>query len=141
MDVAATLAHASEVTLVVLQPIVKDVRVTRNIIQSLIDRDVPVERIKPILNRYRKRREMITIEEAQKALGGITPECLANDYTSALRGINYGKMLSSSAPRSALRKDLVELATHLSGLEVQSNGNGSNAQGPKATLDSIVGAS
>lgn len=141
MDTAATLAHASEVTLVVLQPIVKDVRVTRNIIQSLVDREVPVERIKPILNRYRKRREMITIEEAQKALGGITPECLANDYTNALHGINYGKLLSTSAPRSALRKDLVELATHLSGLEVHANGNGDKPQGHKLALGSIVGAS
>jgi pilus assembly protein CpaE len=117
MDGAAALANESEMTLIVLQPVVKDIRVTRNMIQALIDREVPVERIKPILNRYRKRRELISVEEAQKALGGIAPECFSNDYVSAIEGNNYGKLLAASAPRSALRKDVMELASRFSALE------------------------
>jgi pilus assembly protein CpaE len=122
MDAAAVLANASETTLVVLQPVVKDIRITNNIIKSLVSRGVAVERIKPILNRYRKRRELITVEEAQKALGGIIPECLSNDYDSAIQGNNYGKLLSASAPRSALRKDFVHLASQFSRLEGHRNG-------------------
>jgi Flp pilus assembly CpaE family ATPase len=108
--------------LVVLQPVVKDIRATRNIIQALVERGVAVERIKPILNRYRKRRELITIDEAQRALGGIAPECLSNDYDSAVQGNNYGKLLSISAPRSSLRKDFVHLASQFSSIEPRLNG-------------------
>jgi pilus assembly protein CpaE len=111
MDAAAALATESDKTLIVLQPAVKDIRVTRNMIQALLEREVPAERIKPILNRYRRRREIITVEEAQKALGGIAPACLSNDYVSAINGNNYGKLLSASAPRSALRKDVMDLAS------------------------------
>lgn len=124
IDVASTLAHASEVTLVVFQPLVKDIRVTRNLIAELESHGVPRKRIKPIMNRYRKRREMISFDEVKKALGGMAPECLSNDYASASRGINYGKLLSSSAPRSALRKDMVHLASQFSDLEAIGNGNG-----------------
>lgn len=126
IDAAATLAHASEMTLIVFQPLVKDIRVARNMIKALSDKGVPLERIQPIMNRYRKRGEMISFDEATKALGGIKPECLSNDYTSALLGINYGKLLSSAAPRSALRKDLVHLATQYSDLEAIKNGNGTH---------------
>ena len=117
MDVAAILAMESEHTLVVLQPAVKDTRVARNMIQALLDRDVPVERIKPVLNRYRKRREIISADEVQKALGGVMPICLSNDYEAAINGNNYGHFLSHSAPRSALRKDLMELASKFSSAE------------------------
>ncbi len=117
MDAAATLAIESEATLIVLQPVVKDIRVSRNMIQALLDREVPVERIKPILNRYRKRREIVSVEEVQKALGGVAPICLSNDYIAASNGNNYGNFLSNSAPRSALRKDVMELASMFSSAE------------------------
>ncbi len=117
MDAAAILAIESEATLIVLQPAVKDIRVSRNMIQALLDREVPVERIKPILNRYRKRREIVSVEEVQKALGGVAPICLSNDYIAAINGNNYGNFLSNSAPRSALRKDLMELASMFSSAE------------------------
>ncbi len=117
MDAAAILALESETTMIVLQPAVKDIRVTRNIIQALLDREVPVERIKPVLNRYRKRREIVSVEEVQKALGGVVPVCISNDYIAAINGNNYGNFLSNSAPRSALRKDVMELASLFSSIE------------------------
>lgn len=124
IEVAATLAHGSEATLIVMQAAVKDIHVTRNLMSALTERGVQIERIKPILNRYRKRGAMITLEEARKALGGISPVCLSNDYTSALHGVNYGKLLASAAPRSPLRKDLIQLASDFSGLEAMDNKNG-----------------
>ena len=78
------------------------------------------------MNRYRKRHEMIGIEEATKALGGVTPECISNDYASASRGINYGKLLSSTAPRSAIRRDMIQLASQFSDLEALKNSNGNH---------------
>lgn len=129
IDVATSLARASEVTLIVFQPVVKDIRVTRGLLTALVEKGIPQERIKPIMNRYRKRHEMIGIEEATKALGGVVPECLSNDYASASRGINYGKLLSSTAPRSALRRDMVQLASQFSGLETLKNTNGNHSRG------------
>ncbi len=126
IDVAASLAHASEVTLIVFQPVVKDIRITRGLLNALADRGVPTERLKPIMNRYRKRHEMIGLEEVKKALGGVMPQCLSNDYASASRGINYGKLLSSTAPRSALRRDMVQLASQFSDLETLKNSNGNH---------------
>ena len=110
--------------MVVFQPAVKDIRVARGLLTALAERGVPPERVKPIMNRYRKRREMIGVEEAQKALGGALPECVSNDYASASRGINYGKLLSSTAPRSALRRDFAQLASQFSDLKTLKNTNG-----------------
>ena len=74
---------------------------------------VPRERILFVLNRYRKRGTMITYEEAQKALDGIAIRKLSNDFEGTLRSINLGQTLSQAAPRSDLRKDLRDLATHV----------------------------
>ena len=49
--------------------------------------------------------DIVSAEEVQKALGGVAPICLSNDYVAAINGNNYGNFLSNSAPRSALRKD------------------------------------
>jgi len=116
MDAAAILAVESETTLIVMQPAVKDIRVTRNMIQALLDREVPIERVKPVLNRYRKRKDIVSAEEVEKALG-VAPICLSNDYVAAINGNNYGNFLSNSAPRSALRKDVMDLATRFFSIE------------------------
>jgi pilus assembly protein CpaE len=113
MDHAAALAAASEVTLIVLQPMIKDIRVAKRMLTALMDRGIPMERIKPIINRYRKRRQMITMEDAQSVMGEIPLVRVSNDYTSAVRGINYGKPLAYAAPRSPLRRDVAELAAQM----------------------------
>ena len=122
MDVAATLAEASDVTLIVLQPTVKDIRVAKAMITALIERGIPRNRIRPILNRSRTRRQMISFDEAQKALGGVSLERLRNDYSNAIRGSNYGRLLSQAAPRSALRRDVAHLAERISAVNGKHNG-------------------
>ena len=124
MDIAATLAAASELTLIVLQPTVKDLRLTKAMLAALTDRGIAGDCIMPIVNRYRKRGQMISFEDAQGVLDGVNLGRLRNDYTSAIRGINYGKPLAHAAPRSLLRRDLVDLAHHMSGLNAENNGNG-----------------
>ena len=117
MDIAASLAESSAGTLIVFQACVKDVRIAKSIITSLNNRGIPLENIYPVLNRYKKRGEMIGIEEVKNALGGLKITCMANDYSSAVKGINFGKPLSKSAPRSALRKDLRDLVERITDKE------------------------
>ncbi len=112
MDVAATLASASCLTLVVLQLSVKDIRVAREMIAALEERGGAPKRVLPLVNRYRKKRKMITLEEARKALG-VEPLVFANDFKGSLRAVNYGQLLSRASRRSPLSKDLRKLAARI----------------------------
>ncbi len=109
MDAAAVISEQSVLTFVVLQLTVKDVRMARKMLTALNDRDVPPERVFPLVNRYRKGKRTITLEEAENALG-LKPFLVSNDYKRAVRAFNYGHLLSKSAKRSTLRKDLRKLA-------------------------------
>ena len=122
MDIAAELAGASDQTLIVLQLTVKDIRHCRLLLSALARRSVPEARIMLLVNRYRKGRQVITLKDVEKVLGNISLKCLSNDFTNALRGINYGDLLSKAAPRSTLRKELVSLAGQLSKLSSEHNG-------------------
>jgi Flp pilus assembly CpaE family ATPase len=113
MDVAATLAQSSVLTIIVFELAVIDIRCARAMLAALTDLRVPRERILFVLNRYRKRGTMISFEEAQKALEGMAIRRLSNDFEGTLRSINLGQTLSQAAPRSDLRKDLRDLAAHV----------------------------
>jgi pilus assembly protein CpaE len=110
MDVAASLAHSSVLTLIVLELAVIDIRCARAMLSALTDLRVPREKVLVVVNRYRKRGTMITLDEAQKALEDVSLHRLSNDYEATLRAMNLGQTLSQAAPRSDLRKDLRELA-------------------------------
>jgi pilus assembly protein CpaE len=112
LDAAASLASASNCTLLVFQLTVKDLRTARSILDALIHRGIDTTSIFPIANRYAKR-QMIGLDEASKALGGATVLPVRNDYTSAIEGLNYGQTLSQSGPRSYLRRDLQDLIAKL----------------------------
>lgn len=115
MDVAEGLVRASETTFIVMQASVKDVRCAKTIMTELARRGAPADRFQPILNRCQKRRQMITVAEAKKALGDYPLECLSNDYKSVIQGVNYGQPLAEAAPRSTLRRELTRLAAHAAG--------------------------
>ncbi len=119
IDVATTLAGASQATLLVFQLTVKDIRVAKCMLSALTERGVSADRILPLVNRYRKRSRMITLEEAQKALGGISLGRVSNDFPSAMQAANYGHPLAQATPRSALRRDLRELAVKVFQAHVQ----------------------
>ena len=112
IDAVATLVAGSAHTLLVLQLTVKDLRSARATLDALRQRGVNTDGIIPLANRYAKR-QMIGLEEASKALGGIAVSSIRNDYTPAITGLNYGQCLSEAGPRSTLRKDLQELLTRL----------------------------
>ncbi len=115
-DVAAALAKASTMTLIVFELSVIDVRTTRNMIQALMDRGVSTERLFAVANRYRKRPPLLRPEDAEEALTGTEVLRLTNDFTSAMKALNYGQPLAKVAPRSPLRKDLAAIARRVEDL-------------------------
>lgn len=110
MRVAAELAKASEITLLVFELAVIDIRTARAMISALIERGVPRERILPVANRHRRRGAMLSLEDAQEALGVDEVVRVTNDFESAIRSINFGQPLSKIAPRSPMRKTVRDLA-------------------------------
>lgn len=121
LDVATTLARASVLTLIVLQPSVKDARVAKSLLQGLRGAGVQADRVRPILNRHRTR-QMVPIDDIRQALGEPSIECLSNDYPSVIRSINYGKLLSESAPRSTVRREIAALANQVQSRQAKQNG-------------------
>ncbi len=114
MNVAATLASASEATLLIFQLNVKDLAVVSKLLRGLTRQGVSPDTILPVANRYRNHGHgsTVTLEEAQRILGK-TVEHMSNDYSGALRGIDRGQPLSEAAPRSSLRRDIANLASRL----------------------------
>ena len=113
MDLAASLAKASQVALIVFQLSVKDIRSARTMRTALTERGVSADRIVLLANRYRKRHSMISTKDAETALGGVVFDCVRDDYRSAIRSLNYGRPLSQVAPRSTVRRDLGRFAIKL----------------------------
>lgn len=109
-EVAFNLAQKSLRTWVVMQLTVKDLRVARGMLTALVQQGIPRERLVAVINRYKSRRSMIDLSDATAALDGFEIRCVANDYKSALRSVNYGRPLAESAARSALRRDIKKLA-------------------------------
>jgi pilus assembly protein CpaE len=116
MTIATELALYSDVTLLLLQLTIKDIRIARQTLASLVERGVPATSVKLLVNRYRKRGQLISLEEAREALG-LTPAatltCLSNDYHTVTEAVNLGKTLAQAAPRSDFRRDLQGLATSI----------------------------
>jgi len=113
MDVAATLAQSSALTVIVFELAVIDIRCARAMLTALSDLRVPRERLLFVLNRFRKRGTMISYEEAREALEGMAIHRLSNDFEGTLRAINLGQTLCQASPRSDLRKDLRDLAVQV----------------------------
>jgi len=108
MELASILATASTRTLLVFQLTVKDIRIARQMLDALVEWGVPPGNLLPVANRY-ARRQMISLDDASKALGGIRIACVRNDWSAAIAGLNYGQTLAQAAARSVLRKDLQDL--------------------------------
>ena len=111
---AVQLARASDLTAIVFQLNVKDVRMAHTILSALLREGLADDRIAAVANRCDSHRQMVSVDEAAKALGGRTIHCLRNDFRSAVRGINFGRPLESVASRGPLRKDILRFIEVLS---------------------------
>lgn len=113
IDVAEQLAAGSAATLLLFQLTVKDVRMARAMLTALTARGVAAETIVPVVNRYYRRRLMVELEEARRALDVSKIECIGSDFQAVSRSINYGKPLNATAPRSAVRREIQQIAERI----------------------------
>ena len=108
LDATTALVAASTTTLLVLQLTVKDLRCARATLDAIRNRGIDTAAVIPIANRYAKR-QLISLDEANKALGGVDVVPIRNDYAPAIHGLNFGQTLSEAGPRSSIRKDVQDL--------------------------------
>ncbi len=120
MAMAARLAHMSRFTLIVGQLTVKDVRASRAMQGALIHHGVMPGSIRHVINRYRSRHSLLSLEEARRALGEGELQLVKNDFSSANESINMGQTLAQCAPRCGARRDIQSLAADVS--SAQGNG-------------------
>jgi pilus assembly protein CpaE len=112
LETTAALVAGSTTTLLILQLTVKDLRCARATLDALRDRGIDTAPVIPIANRFAKR-QLISLEEANKALGGVEVVPIRNDYAPAIHGLNFGQTLSEAGPRSSIRRDVQELLAKL----------------------------
>ena len=112
-DVAACLAAASKATLAVLQMSVKDVRVVKEVRDSLLENGIPSEHIALVINRYRKKGTSVSLAEVQRAVSSDNIQLIGNDFRPAARSIDLGEPLAKAAPMSSLRKDVQKLLAEM----------------------------
>ena len=113
LEVTTELAGSSSLTLIPFQATVSGIRAARELMSALVGQGCSGELLTPVLTRYRKRGNMISYEEACKALGRPAIGKVENDYPTAVESLNFGKPLSQSAPRSGLRKAIAASATQV----------------------------
>lgn len=112
-EVAATLARHSQLTLIVSQLCVKDVRCVRALHAALIERGVEPAAVGVVFSRHRAKHALLAVDEARHALGDVTLHLVRNDYAAAIKSIELGEPLADVAPRSHARRDMVSLAEHV----------------------------
>jgi Flp pilus assembly CpaE family ATPase len=113
MEVAATVAGASRLVLVALQLTVKDIQIARFMMEALAGYGIPEDRVLAVINRYHRKGSPIRLDEARRALGTPQVRCVDNDFRSAVQAINFGQPLAQTAPTSALRRAIRELAAEI----------------------------
>ena len=110
LDTAAFLAKSSMVTLLVLEANVIDVRSARSQLEALAANGVDTKTVFPVVNRFRRGKQLLALDKVNKALQTDRVVQLTNDFKSVSLSMSYGKTLSEAAPRSAVRKELRKLA-------------------------------
>lgn len=109
--VATALARSSDLTLLLMQLTVRDVRSARRTLRELAARGVRSDAVVPVFTRYRRRGPMITLDEAVQALGAAADATtVANDFPAVIEALNLGKPLYEVAGRSDVRRDIRQLA-------------------------------
>src|SRR5206468_11625991 len=73
-DSAAEMAKLSEMNLLVMQLTVKDIRIARNMLAGFHARGVATEAFIILINRYRKRGAMLTIDDVKHSIAGVPIE-------------------------------------------------------------------
>ena len=109
-----SLGSASAVVLVMLRPMVNDIRIARKQLRFLKE-DVRVEHLKAVHigGPVWQWLSTNTSKEVAKLLKDYEVCEIKNDFSAASGALNYGKPLSEKASRSRLRRDISRLAAKL----------------------------
>jgi pilus assembly protein CpaE len=114
--VMVQLAAQSDMTMLLMQLTIKDIRVARQTLAGLAQLGVATDGVRLVVCRYHRRKMLISLEEARNALG-LAPtkslETLSNDYQTITSAVNLGKPLALAAPRSDFRREILKIATGL----------------------------
>jgi len=100
------LIDPSTATLLLLRLNVVHLRMAKGMLTALSEHGVQATSIIPVASHYHRRRSVITLADAQRALYDRPVGTLCDDEASAAAGANYGQPLAECAPRSALRKEI-----------------------------------
>jgi len=117
------LTNTSRFNLIVLQPNVKDVKIAEMLITNLRRHGIASEKIVPLVNRYQIRGPVVPIDEIKNTLNCEHIHKVRNDFKRVINGINRGKLLSESSPRSSARRDMIKIAE-----KIFVNGNNSSVK-------------
>jgi pilus assembly protein CpaE len=104
------LAKYSKFNLIVFQPNVKDVKMARLLVRDLRKHGIASETILPLVNRYQIRGSVVHMEEIKNTIECEHVYKIRNDFKRVIKGINSGKPLSESSPRSSARRDMIKIA-------------------------------
>lgn len=109
-SVATSLAHMSQLALIVFQLTVKDLKSAHSMASLLTTNGIPRENIVPLANRCKRRGPFVRLEDSKRVLGVDSVRCIRSDWRKAMSCINKGRLLAEVAPRSGLRRDFRRLA-------------------------------
>jgi pilus assembly protein CpaE len=112
-DILSKVVAESTAVIVPFQLTVMGIRAAKNLIRAMLEGGCAPDHIIPLVNRYRRRRVMIDINEAARALGRQQLGRMSNDFKAAVESINLGRPLAGVRPRSKLRRDIRRMAEEI----------------------------
>jgi pilus assembly protein CpaE len=104
----------AEHILVVVRLDVPALRLTRRLVQDLVERGVAKDRIRLVANRYGQRKQ-IGWKDAEQTLGMSILEYIPDDSTSLNAALNQGAPLIRAARRAGITKSFDKLASRVNG--------------------------
>ena len=112
IEIIEKLVDASEVVLVVFQPIIKDLKLARPLL-SFIQSLAPSKKIVLLANQFDTRKSLIGLKDCKQALGLDCLYSIRSDYQKALDSFNLSQPIAQFAPKSKIRRDFQELTSNI----------------------------
>jgi len=125
-SLVVALADVSEFVMIVFQLTVKDVKFARALL-TLLESHIESKRVILLANRFEKRRSLIRLKDAKRALGSDRIYQIRSSWSTIANSITCGKLLAEAAPRSGLRRDFQKLTSVIT--EADRIGDKSNISG------------
>lgn len=103
----------SDVTLVVIEPLVPCVRNARRLLDGMRENGVSLDRVKLVCNRVGMTPGHLSVKDITQTLGMEAYALLPDDWPTASGAINLGEPLMTNSPKSKLRIAIQEIAQRL----------------------------